>query len=59
MIKTKSFSENEKLNSDLFMNPIDISDNTISNGNSIMLTNLTRLGLSIKQKNSVKALMVI
>ena len=41
------------------MNPIDISDNTISNGNSIMLTNLTRLGFKHQAKNSVKALMVI
>ena len=30
---------------DLFVCPIDISDNTIPNGNSIMLLNLTRLGL--------------
>ncbi len=46
----KVFQKNEKLNSDLFMNPIDISDNTISNGNSIMLTNLTRLGFKLQAK---------
>ena len=28
-----------------FFNPIDISDNTIPNGNSIMLINLIRLGM--------------
>ena len=39
------FQKNMLLNDDLFFNPIDIGDSTISNGNSIMLNNLVRLGL--------------
>tara|TARA_Y100001958_G_scaffold57935_1_gene38987 strand:- start:344 stop:2068 length:1725 start_codon:yes stop_codon:yes gene_type:complete len=39
------FQKNMLLNDDLFFNPIDIGDGTISNGNSIMLNNLVRLGL--------------
>lgn len=30
---------------DIFCKPIDVSDHTIPNGNAIMLTNFTRLGL--------------
>ena len=40
----KIFQKNVKSKNDIFMNPIDISDNTISNGNSIMLINFSRLG---------------
>ena len=32
------------------MNPIDISDNTLPNANSIMLINLIRLGMMDKAK---------
>ena len=39
----KIFQKNEKNKNDIFIKPIDISDNTIPNGNSIMLLNLTRL----------------
>ena len=39
------FQKNPKDNNDVFFNPIDISDNTIPNGNSIMLINLIRLGM--------------
>ncbi len=39
------FQKNILLNDDLFFNPVDIGDSTISNGNSIMLNNLVRLGL--------------
>ncbi len=39
------FQKNMLLNDDLFFNPVDIGDSTISNGNSIMLNNLVRLGL--------------
>ncbi len=39
------FQKNQLTSNDLFVCPIDISDNTIPNGNSIMLLNLTRLGL--------------
>tara|TARA_B100001121_G_C18281117_1_gene430771 strand:- start:213 stop:557 length:345 start_codon:yes stop_codon:yes gene_type:complete len=41
---TKVFQKNEKEKNDIFMNPIDISDNTLPNANSIMLTNFSRLG---------------
>ena len=40
----KIFQKNTLSTSDLFYKPIDISDHTISNGNSVMLLNLTRLG---------------
>ena len=44
MTRKKIFQKNEKNKNDIFIKPIDISDNTIPNGNSIMLLNLTRLG---------------
>jgi uncharacterized protein YyaL (SSP411 family) len=40
------FQKNLKDNNDIFFRPIDIGDNTIPNGNAIMLINLTRLGLT-------------
>ena len=39
------FQKNPKDNNDVFFKPIDISDNTIPNGNAIMLINLVRLGM--------------
>ena len=42
--KRNIFQKNLINGNDLFFNPIDISDSTIPNGNSIMLLNLTRLG---------------
>ena len=39
------FQKNKIDNNDIFFNPIDISDNTIPNGNAMMLINLIRLGL--------------
>ena len=39
------FQKNQKDNNDIFFRPIDIGDNTIPNGNAIMLINLIRLGL--------------
>ena len=44
------FQKNEKNKNDIFFNPIDISDNTIPNGNSIMLINLIRLGMKKEAK---------
>ena len=41
---TKVFQKNEKEKNDIFMNPVDISDNTLPNANSIMLINFSRLG---------------
>ena len=52
-VKEKSiFQKNKISNNDLFHTPIDISDNNIPNGNSIMLLNFSRLGM----KNEAKAL---
>ena len=42
---TKIFFKKIKNNNDVFFKPIDIGDNTIPNGNAIMLINLTRLGM--------------
>ncbi len=39
------FQKNPKNNNDVFFRPIDISDNTIPNGNAIMLINFMRLGM--------------
>ncbi len=39
------FQKNPTDNKDVFFNPIDISDNTIPNGNAIMLINFLRLGM--------------
>ena len=45
-LKEKSiFQKNIIDQNDLFHNPIDISDNNIPNGNSIMLLNFSRLGM--------------
>ena len=39
------FQKNPRNNNDVFFKPIDISDNTIPNGNAMILINLTRLGM--------------
>jgi uncharacterized protein YyaL (SSP411 family) len=39
------FQKNTKNNNDIFFKPIDISDNTIPNGNAIMLINLVKCGM--------------
>ncbi len=45
-IKDKDiFQKNPKDNNDVFFKPIDISDNTIPNGNAMMLINFVRLGM--------------
>ena len=44
------FQKNLKSNNDIFLKPIDISDNTIPNGNAIMLINLVRLGMMDEAK---------
>ena len=52
-VKEKSiFQKNIITNNDIFHKPIDISDNNIPNGNSIMLLNFSRLGM----KNEAKEL---
>jgi len=44
------FQKNIVSNNDLFHRPIDISDNNIPNGNSIMLLNFSRLGMKSEAK---------
>ncbi len=43
--KKDIFQKNPILSNDIFLDPVDIGDSTIPNGNSIMLTNLIRLGM--------------
>ena len=50
------FQKNKKTNNDIFFKPIDIGDNTIPNGNSIMLINLVRLGMMEQSKKLAKSL---
>jgi uncharacterized protein len=50
------FQKNQKDNNDIFFKPIDIGDNTIPNGNAIMLINLIRLGLTDETKNLANSL---
>ena len=44
------FQKNKKINNDIFYNPVDIGDNTIPNGNAMMLINLVRLGMMEEAK---------
>ena len=50
------FQKNTKSNNDIFFKPIDIGDNTIPNGNAIMLINLIRLGMMDIAKNLSESL---
>ena len=50
------FQKNQKNNNDIFFAPIDIGDNTIPNGNAIMLINLIRLGLNKEAKKLANSL---
>ena len=52
----KIFQKNEKSKNDIFINPIDISDNTLPNANSIMLINFSRLGYINEAKELSKSL---
>jgi len=44
------FQKNQKNSNDTFFEPIDIGDNTIPNGNAIMLINLVKLGMMKEAK---------
>ena len=44
------FQKNPKNNKDIFFKPIDIGDNTVPNGNAIMLINLIKLGMTNEAK---------
>ena len=50
------FQKNPKTNDDVFFRPIDISDNTIPNGNAIMLINFIRLGMMEEAKKLSESL---
>ncbi len=50
------FQKNPKGTNDVFFNPIDIGDNTIPNGNAIMLINLVRLGMIKEAKKLSESL---
>ena len=50
------FQKNEKINNDIFFIPIDISDNTLPNGNAVMLINFIRLGMMEEAKKLAKSL---
>ena len=50
------FQKNPKINDDVFFNPVDIGDNTIPNGNAIMLINLVRLGMMNEAKKLSESL---
>ena len=50
------FQKNTKKNNDIFIKPIDIGDNTIPNGNAIMLINLIRLGMMDEAKKLCNSL---
>ncbi len=52
----KIFQKNSKKNNDTFFNPIDIGDNTIPNGNAIMLINLVKLGMMEEAKKLSESL---
>ena len=44
------FQKNPINNNDVFFKPVDIGDNTIPNGNAVMLINLVRLGMMNEAK---------
>ncbi len=50
------FQKNPKDSNDIFFSPVDIGDNTIPNGNAIMLINLTRLGMMKEAKKLSESL---
>ena len=50
------FQKNPKNNDDIFFKPIDIGDNTIPNGNAVMLINLVRLGMMDEAKKLSESL---
>ncbi len=50
------FQKNPKNNNDIFFKPIDIGDNTIPNGNAVMLINLVKLGMINEAKKLSESL---
>ena len=56
LIEKNIFQKNPKINNDVFFKPIDIGDNTIPNGNAIMLINFVRLGMMDEAKKLSESL---
>ncbi len=56
LIDKNIFQKNPKTNNDVFINPVDIGDNTIPNGNAVMLINLVRLGMMEEAKRLSESL---
>ena len=50
------FQKNQKINNDIFFKPIDIGDNTVPNGNAIMLINFVKLGMIDEAKKLAQSL---
>ena len=50
------FQKSSKTNNDVFINPVDIGDNTIPNGNAVMLINFVRLGMMEEAKKLSESL---
>ena len=50
------FQKSPKTNNDVFFSPIDIGDNTIPNGNAMMLINFVRLGMMEEAKKLSESL---
>ena len=50
------FQKSPKNNNDVFFTPVDIGDNTIPNGNAVMLINLIRLGMIDEAKKLADSL---
>ena len=56
LVEKNIFQKNPKINNDVFFKPIDIGDNTIPNGNAIMLINFVRLGMMDEAKKLSESL---
>ena len=56
LIDKNIFQKNSKTNNDVFINPVDIGDNTIPNGNAMMLINFVRLGMMEEAKKLSESL---
>ena len=50
------FQKNIIKNNDIFIEPVDISDHTVPNGNSLMLINFTRLGFKKESQDLANSL---
>ena len=50
------FQKSPKTNNDVFINPVDVGDNTIPNGNAVMLINFVRLGMMEEAKKLSESL---